>query len=274
MIKRHLIALGCLATALAVDDACSEETPSQKKIFKEFIEQSSASSNPRDLALKFKFEIQPNLNLDGNTAQIAIDTLARLGFQCRLAREKQGHLYRSKVFPAFIYCEAYSFDGKKINGAVVTSVMISGWVGDGTSLMDRYGQLVTATVSNVLSTYSPFYIDSRDSSYSVAEGKSLDKSLVIASAGQSVADIVRYAMLHDIGCRPISSKTDDHDVLSCTASHPSPRCRLAMVQVYVSKGKSSLDSFSLWSTDRVAIDKQGPWSCIDSVGGAEEVLSK
>ena len=140
-------------------------------------------------------------------------------------------------------------------------MFIGGWEGDGTTLAKRYDQLPTSTVNSVKASGIPDF-DERDSAAAKNESRKLDLTLVIATPGQPMAEVVKYAMLHDIQCRASVAAIEPRNRLDCIANTPTLRCAVAIIRIELSEGDDAATPLSLWSTDRQVKGKQGTWTCL------------
>ncbi len=220
------------------------------------------SPDPGELIGKFKFETLPKLQLEGKTARGAIESLNQLEFYCTLVGEKKNIITPSKPTHPFVKCTRLLSNNGRVYGLIWVLIDLINWKGDGTLLGVRYEQLAESRVHNV-DALGISYGDSRDSPASRQAARQLDQTLVILNPGQTIGEVAKYTMTHDISCRTTVFEVDHRTALDCSVTKPSPQCRHGLVSIDVAEAKDAAAPLTLWSTDRQTIGKQKPWICIN-----------
>ncbi len=226
---------------------------------------SQESQDPRQLMEKFRAIILPQLHLSGEIASTAIDKLNQLGFQCTLVGEQKDLIYPSKSWPSAVECTRLFSNEDRIFGWMWVYVHMGDWKGDGTPLAVRLEQLAESKVDAANASGGITYDDNRDVPSSKEAGRHLDQSLIIASPGQPMAEVVKYAMLHDISCRATVPTVDHRTALDCSMVKPSSQCRHALISIEVTDGTDPSKPLSLWSADRFVKGKQDSWICLNAI---------
>ncbi|MES1982090.1 MAG: hypothetical protein V4443_06400 [Pseudomonadota bacterium] len=260
MIKNLFRVLLFMSAALSMGCVWGEDAVQAQGLPTWPNKQSGPPSSAREQTEKFRADVLPQLHLEGDTARNAIDKLGRLGFMCTLVGEEKNLFDPSKPLLPFVNCRRLLSGNDQTYGLVWVHVLIMGWKGDGTPLAVRYDQLVDSKVAAV-SAVGIAYEDNRDSPASKEAARHLDQTLVLATPGQPMAEVVKYAMLHDISCRTTTFEADHRTALDCSVIKPSAQCSHGLISIDVTEGKDSSPPLSLWSTDRQVKGRQGPWIC-------------
>lgn len=215
----------------------------------------------RDFVLEFKADTLPRLNLQGKSARDAISDLGTLDFQCTLVGGGENILDPTKPTRPFVECGKLLFGEKQVYGLIWVYLHIKNWKGDGTPLTARYERLISSQVNHINVSGDPFFGKRLPDN----AGVSLDKpyqNLVIAKPGQSISEVAKYAMTHNVSCKATSSFFDRRLSLDCYAIKVISQCRYAVLSIDVINRSTTSTPLSLWSTDKYVSGEQGPWTCL------------
>jgi hypothetical protein len=268
-VKKKLVKLSlCVSAVFSANGALSGEVARSQDLQPKNgpREQVERLPSPRYLAEKFKNITLSHLRLEGDIARNAMDKLNLLDFYCTLVGEGKNVLNPQKPFAPFVKCEQLIKENENIVGAIVVDMSMKDWSGDGTPMNVRYEQLSTATVFYVSGAGIP-YSDNRQLTSAKEESHKLDEALVIATPGQSVSEVVKYAMLQNISCKTTKVETEKRTALDCVALGPSRGCVRALISIDVAQVTESSLPLSLWSKDWHVKGQQGPWICLNTRNG-------
>lgn len=211
--------------------------------------------DPNDIGEQYEYEELPKLQLEGKSAKQALDILIGNEFQCAITKEMKT-ADPSRIVSPMVDCLRLLLEKDKVYGILFVTLNIKGWKGDGTPLIKRFDQLPTSTLG--LSRALGHQWGGRKELSSSKASIALDKKLVFAAPGQSVAQVIKQTMSENIYCG-ITRNGANGEGLRCSAIKPSIGCRYAATIIEITESTQPL---TIWSEDR-RVAKQNPWQCIE-----------